>query len=241
MLHTLKPGTFASITRKSFPVLAVLTTITFIIGLYFSLFDSPPDYQQGETVRIMYLHVPAASMALGIYALIAVASLSYLIWRNPVSDMIAQASAPIGATYAAITLITGSLWGKPIWNTWWVWDARLTFMLILFFFYIGHMAISRAFDSPERCAKIAAIIGLIGAVNLPIIKFSVEWWNTLHQPASLLRIDGPSIDISMLLPLLIMMAGFGLLYLTLLCAKVQSLTLERKIARRQLSIAASSR
>lgn len=234
MLQFLKPGQFVRVSDAVLPYFVVLTLALIGGGIYFGIFDSPPDYQQGETVRIMYIHVPSAWMSIFIYMLLATAAGSFLIWRNPLSDMIARASAPIGASFAFITLLTGSLWGKPIWGTWWVWDARLTSMLILFFLYIGYIALANAFDNYERGSKSAAILAIIGVVNIPIIKFSVDWWNTLHQPASVVKLDGPAIHGSMLLPLLLMFFGFICYYLVMLAIRVKTEVIARKITRLQM-------
>ena len=209
------PTRFMRVANAVLPWSAAATVLILAAGLYLALFSSPADYQQGETVRIMYIHVPAAWMAMFVYAALAVASAVSLIWKHPLADMTARASAPIGAGFTLITLATGSLWGQPMWGTWWVWDARLTSVLILFFMYLGYIALANAFDDPARGAKPAAILALVGAVNLPVIKFSVDWWNTLHQPASVVRMDGPAIDPSMLWPLLVMAIGFKLFYVTI--------------------------
>ncbi len=167
------------------------TLILLGVGLYLAFFVAPPDYQQGETVRIMFVHVPAAWLAMFGYTLIAVAALGTLIWRHPLADVAAKAAAPIGATFTFVALVTGSLWGKPMWGTYWVWDARLTSVLVLFLLYLGLIALWQAIEEPGRAGRAAAILALVGAVNLPIIKFSVDWWNTLHQPASVIRTGGP--------------------------------------------------
>ena len=216
------PNQFLRIANPVLPWCAWLTGICIATGLYFGLVQSPPDYQQGETVRIMYVHVPAAIMAMFVYANMAIASVTALIWKHPLGFLAAKASAPIGACFTLIALATGSLWGQPMWGTWWVWDARLTSFLILFFIYIGYIALIDAFDDPSRGQRTASILALVGAVNLPIIKFSVDWWNTLHQPASLLKMDGPAIHSDILAPLLIMIVGFCLLYLTLLIVRIRS-------------------
>ncbi len=191
-------------------------------GLYLGLFASPADYQQGETVRIMYVHVPAAWMALFIYTMIAGASATALIWRHPLAHIAARSAAPLGAWFTFLALATGSLWGKPMWGTWWVWDARLTSVLILFFLYLGYMALYNAFEDAARGQRAAAILALVGFVNVPIIKFSVDWWNTLHQPASLTRLDAPAIDPAMLWPLLAMGIGYMTFFLTLLLLRMKS-------------------
>ena len=223
------PGRFMRLGDRVLPWCAGLTVLASAPALYLGLLASPPDYQQGESVRIMYVHVPAAWMALFVYTAIAVASAVALIWRHPLADFAAKASAPVGAVFTALALITGSLWGKPMWGTWWVWDARLTSVLVLFFLYLGHMALSDAFDDPARGRRAAAVLALVGFVNVPIIKFSVDWWNTLHQPASVLRIDGPSIHPEMLWPLLMMALVFKLFYLCLLLIRMKSELLESRI------------
>jgi heme exporter protein C len=198
------------------------------VGLYLSLVAAPPDYQQGESVRIMFIHVPAAWMALSVYLFIAVASAVALVWRHPLAEIAARAAAPIGAAFTFVCLATGSLWGRPMWGAWWVWDARLTSVLILLFLYLGYIALVNAFDDPSRGGRAGSVLALVGVVNLPIIKFSVDWWNTLHQPASVMRVGGPRIDISLLVPLLVMAAGFSLLFLTLLMLRMRTILNERK-------------
>jgi len=198
------PTRFRAITAVIFPVAVAVTVAALLYGLYLAFFASPADYQQGETVRIMYIHVPAAWMALLAYLAMAVAAIFYLVWRHPLADIGARAMAVPGASFALITLLTGSFWGRPMWGTWWVWDARLTSMLILFFLYLGYIALADGFERPERGSKPASLLLVVGVINLPIIKFSVDWWNTLHQGSSVLRFGGPSIDPAMLLPLLVM-------------------------------------
>jgi len=183
--------------------------------------QAPADYQQGESVRIMFVHVPAAWMALFCYSFMAAASAVALIWKHPLADLAAKSAAPIGACFTLLALVTGSLWGKPMWGTWWVWDARLTSMLILFFLYIGYIALVNAFDDPTRGQRAASILALVGVVNVPIIHYSVDWWNTLHQPASVARLDGPAIHASMLWPLLIMAVGFMALYFALMVVRLR--------------------
>ncbi|WP_420345702.1 heme ABC transporter permease [Pelagibius sp.] len=216
------PARFTRITDRVLPLVAVATAAALGIGFYLALFEAPPDYQQGESVRIMYVHVPSAWMAMFIYVAIAVASAVALIWRHPLADLAAKASSPIGAGFAFLTLATGSLWGRPMWGTWWEWDGRLTSMLILFFLYLGHMALMNAFDDQQRGYRAAAILALVGVINIPIIKFSVDWWATLHQPASVLRLDGPTIHPSMLWPLLITALGFKLYYVTVVLLRIKS-------------------
>ena len=221
-------------TDKVLPFCAILTAILIAAGLYYALYASPADYQQGESVRIMYIHVPSAWMALGIYTFIAMVSAASLIWKNPLSDMIAISAAPIGAAFTFICLVTGSLWGKPTWGTWWVWDARLTSVLILFFFYLGYMALYNAYDDRVRAGKTAAVLALVGFINVPIVKFSVDWWNTLHQPASIMRKGGISIDASMMVPLVLMFLGFSSFFITVLILRIKTEILLRKQERLQL-------
>ena len=215
---------------------AVWATAALIaVGLYLALFVAPPDYQQGESVRIMFVHVPSAWMALFVYTGMAAASAMALIWKHPLSDIAARASAPIGACFTFMALVTGSLWGKPMWGAWWVWDARLTSMLVLLFLYLGYMALADAFDDAARGAKAAAILALVGFVNVPIIKFSVDWWNTLHQPASVVKMGGPSIHISMLAPLLIMVAGFTTFYVAVLIMRMRTEIVTAKLRTLQMA------
>lgn len=231
------PTRFLKIANAVLPWSAGLTVLLLGVGLYLSLLNSPPDYQQGETVRIMYIHVPSAWMALFVYLTMAIASAVALIWRHPLADISAKAAAPIGAGFTIICLVTGSLWGKPMWGTWWVWDARLTSMLILLFLYLGYIALVNAFDDPNRGYRAAGILALVGVVNLPIIKFSVDWWNTLHQPASVVRLDGPAIHPDILLPLLVMAAAFKLFFVTVLILRIRSEIAAAKIRNLQLSLA----
>jgi heme exporter protein C len=223
------PARFLRISNIVLPWAAGATVVLMIVGLYLSLFASPADYQQGDTVRIMYIHVPAAWMALFVYTNMAIAAAVGLVWKHPLADLFTKAAAPIGAGFTALCLITGSLWGEPMWGTWWVWDARLTSVLILFFLYLGYMALVNAFDDPTRGAKAGAILVLVGVVNVPIIKFSVDWWNTLHQPASVVRMGGPSIDPSMLWPLLMMGLAFTAYFVTVVLLRVRSEIAARKI------------
>jgi heme exporter protein C len=223
------PARFLRISNIVLPWAAGATVVLMIAGLYLSLFASPADYQQGDTVRIMYIHVPSAWMALFVYTNMAIAAAVGLVWKHPLADLFTKAAAPIGAGFTALCLITGSLWGEPMWGTWWVWDARLTSVLILFFLYLGYMALVNAFDDPTRGAKAGAILVLVGVVNVPIIKFSVDWWNTLHQPASVVRMGGPSIDPSMLWPLLTMGLAFTAYFVTVVLLRVRSEIAARKI------------
>lgn len=216
------PGTFMKFANRLLPVTTYLSLLLFAFGLYYALFASPADYQQGQSVRIMYVHVPAAWMALGIYVMIGFTAIAGIIWKNPLSDMMCVAAAPIGTAFALICLITGSLWGKPIWGTWWVWDARLTSMLLLFFFYVGYLALYHAFDDKLHGAKVASVLAIVGLINIPIVKFSVDWWNTLHQSASIIRTGGVAIDASMLIPLLLMFGAFSTFFITLVIYRLQT-------------------
>jgi len=208
------PTRFLALADRLIPWLAAFSALLLVIGLYMS-FAAPEDYQQGTTVRIMYIHVPFAWLSMMCYTVMSISALGTLVWRHPLADVALKSAAPIGATFTALALITGSIWGKPMWGTWWVWDARLTSVFVLFLIYLGIIALTRAMDDPSRSARAAAIMTLVGFINIPIIKFSVDWWNTLHQPASVIRMDGPTIDPSMLWPLLVMAVGFTLLFFTL--------------------------
>jgi heme exporter protein C len=229
MINLANPTRFLSLVDGVVPWLTALVIILLGTGLYLSFFVAPPDYQQGETVRIMFIHVPAAWLAMFGYTLIAIAALGTLIWRHPLADVAAKTAAPIGATFTFIALVTGSLWGKPMWGTYWVWDARLTSMLVLFLLYLGLIALWQAIEEPGRAGRAAAILALVGAINIPIIKFSVDWWNTLHQPASVFRAGGPTIDPALLTPLFVMAAGFTALFVLLHLIAMRAEILRRRI------------
>jgi len=225
------PTVFLSLTRRLLAWTAGLTAILFVAGLYLTFFVAPPDYQQGDSVKIMYLHVPAAWLSLFIYVVMSAAALGTLVWRHPLADAAQKAAAPLGAAFTFVCLATGSLWGKPMWGTWWVWDARLTSVLVLFLIYLALIALWEAIEEPNRAARAAAIMTLVGAVNQPIIKFSVDWWNTLHQPSSVFRIGGPAIAASMLMPLIIMAIAATLLFLTLHMMAIRNEILRRRLRR----------
>lgn len=229
------PANFLALATRLTPFMAAIAFILLAVGSYLALFVAPPDYQQGDTVRIMFVHVPAAWMTTFCFGAMAVASAVGLIWGHPVAYVAAKATAPIGAAFTVMALVTGALWGQPMWGTWWVWDARLTSVLIQLFIYLGYMALWNAIEDPVRGAKATAIFALVGAVNLPIIKFSVEWWNTLHQPASIARVEGPAIHSSILIPLLIMLAGFTIFYVWLLLVRMRREILARRIRSIQLA------
>jgi heme exporter protein C len=217
------------LTDRVLPWLAGATILLMGVGLYLSFFVAPADYQQGETVRIMFIHVPSAWLAMFCYTLIAVSAIGSLIWRHPLADVAAKAAAPIGAAFTLLALVTGSLWGKPMWGAYWVWDARLTSVLILFFLYLGLMALWQSIEEPSRAGRAAAILAIVGFINIPIIKFSVDWWNTLHQPASVLRVDGPAIHPSLLTPLMVMALGFTCLFVWLHFKAMRAEILRRRV------------
>ncbi|MBN8543501.1 MAG: heme ABC transporter permease [Alphaproteobacteria bacterium] len=230
------PARFARMSKVLLPIAALLALVLVSYALYLVFYVAPPDYQQGISVRIMYIHVPAAMLASALYGIMAALSISYLIWRHTLANVIAREAAAIGLTLTAVTLVTGMLWGKPMWGAYWVWDARLTSMLIQLFLYAGYLAVANAGGQSEKGRVAAAWLCIVGAINLPIIKFSVEWWNTLHQPAGLLRFDGTSaIDPSMRTPLLLMLAGVTLLVIALLLVRANAALNEQKIRRLQIS------
>ncbi|MBO3758236.1 heme ABC transporter permease [Ciceribacter sp. L1K22] len=223
------PTRFLALAAKVIPWMAAITLVQFAVGLYLS-FTTEGDYQQGMTVRIMYVHVPAAWLAMMCYSVMALSAIGTLVWRHPLADVSHKAAAPLGAVFTLIALVTGSLWGKPMWGTWWVWDARLTSVFVLFLMYLGLIALNRAMDDPSRAARLSAVLILVGFVNIPIIKFSVDWWNTLHQPASVIRMDGPTIDPEFLWPLLVMAFAFTFLFFTL-----HMMAMRNEIWRRRVS------
>jgi heme exporter protein C len=235
------PGEFMRWTKPLIVPLAGLTAVLFAIGLWFALVNSPEDYQMGDTVRMMYIHVPNAWLSQFVYGLMFVAALGTLVWRHPLADVAQKAAAPLGATFTALALYTGSLWGRPTWGTFWEWDGRMTSTLVLLFLYLGIVALWRAFDDQLRAARIVAVVTLVGAVNIPIIKFSVDWWNTLHQPASVFTASGPRMPGSILTPLLVMTLAFTLLFLTLHLKGMHNEILRRRaesMSRRQAAGAA---
>jgi heme exporter protein C len=231
------PHRFLRLVRVLIPALAVLALVLIGVG-FVQGFRAPADYQQGEMVRVMYIHVPSAWIALAAYTLMATASLGTLVWRHPLADVAAKAAAPIGAAFCLLCLVTGALWGRPMWGAYWVWDPRLTSVLVLFLLYLGVIALWRAIDDPSRAAKAAAILTLVGFINVPIVKFSVEWWSSLHQGASVFRLDGPSIHPSLLQPLLISAAGFAALFFALHLAAMRNEILRRRL--RTLGILAAA-
>src|SRR5271155_3144276 len=222
------PSRFLKFANRTVPWLSGVTVLAFAFAIDQAMI-APDDYQQGATVKIMFLHVPAAWLGMLGWGVMTVAALGTLVWRHPLADVAAKAAAPIGASFTLLCLITGSLWGRPMWGTYWVWDARLTSMLVLFLLYLGVIALWRAVEDPARAARAAAILTLVGAIDLPIIKFSVDWWNTLHQPASVFRLGAPTIDPSILIPLFIMTGAFTLTFAALLLAAMRNEILRRQV------------
>lgn len=230
------PEQFLQLSKRVVPWLLGGSAILLIAGLYMSLFVAPADYQQGQTVRIMFIHVPSAWLSMMCYGVMTVAALGGLIWRHPLADIAIKSAAPLGAIFTFLALVTGSLWGKPMWGAWWVWDARLTSVLILFVIYLGVIALRQTSDTPQT-ARLTAILVLVGSINIPIIRFSVVWWNTLHQPASVIRADGPSIHSSMLWPLLIMALGMTTLFFLLHFLSIENEIRARRVRRLETRIA----
>jgi heme exporter protein C len=222
------PTRFLNFASRVLPWLGAATLIAFAFGIN-QAYVAPDDYQQGATVKIMFIHVPSAWLAMMGWTVMTIAALGTLVWRHPLADVAAKAAAPLGAGFTLICLITGSLWGRPMWGTYWVWDARLTSVLVLFLMYLGVIALWRTIEDPSRGARAVAVLTLVGAINIPIIKFSVDWWNTLHQPASVMRLGAPTIDGSILRPLLIMAVAFTLLFFTLHLAAMRNEILRRRV------------
>ena len=222
------PSRFLRVADRLIPWLGGVTLLLFAFAIDQAMI-APDDYQQGATVKIMFLHVPSAWLGMLCWGLMSVAALGTLVWRHPLADVAAKSAAPLGAAFTFLALVTGSLWGRPMWGTYWEWDARLTSVLILFLMYLGLIALWRAVEDPSRAARAAAVLTLVGAINLPIIKFSVDWWNTLHQPASVMRMGGPSLDRAFLIPLLVMALAFSLLFLTLHLAAMRNEILRRRV------------
>ncbi|WP_417687607.1 heme ABC transporter permease [Roseibium sp.] len=241
ILDLANPTRFMRLVQIVLPWLVGLCVIAFAVGLYMSFFVAPEDYQQGDTVRIMYIHVPAAWLAMMCYSIMAISSLGTLVWKHPLADVSAKCAAPLGAAFTFMSLVTGSLWGKPMWGTYWVWDARLTSVLVLFIMYLGLMALWRTMEDPIKAGKAAAILTLVGALNLPIVKFSVDWWNTLHQPASVMRMDGPTIHPDILWPLLVMAVAFTLLFFVLHLMAMRNEILRRRVRSLRLRAASTGR
>ena len=228
LIDLANPTRFLSLSAKILPWLAAATALAFAYGFWLAA-GAPDDYQQGATVKIMFIHVPAAWLGTFAWILMSIAGLGTLVWRHPLADVAAKAAAPIGAAFTLMCLITGSLWGRPMWGTYWVWDARLTSVLVLFLMYLGVIALWRTIEDPTRAARVVAVLTLVGAINIPIIKFSVDWWNTLHQPASVLRLGGSTIHPTILVPLIVMLIAFTLLFLTLHLAAMRNEIMRRRV------------
>lgn len=234
------PTRFLKLVQVILPWLVVACVLCFAVGLYMSFFVAPEDYQQGNTVRIMYIHVPAAWLSMMCYSVMSLSSIGTLVWKHPLADVSAKSAAPIGAAFTFMALVTGSLWGKPMWGTYWVWDARLTSVLVLLIMYLGLMTLWRTMDDPIKAGKAAAVLTLVGALNLPVIKFSVDWWNTLHQPASVVRMDGPTIHPDILWPLLIMALAFTLFFFAVHLMAMRNEILRRRVRALRLRAAATA-
>ena len=228
LIDLANPSRFLALVGRALPWLALATAIAFAIGIVLVLM-APDDYQQGATVKIMFVHVPAAWLASLIWVVMSVAALGTMVWRHPLADVAAKTAAPIGAAFTFLCLFAGSMWGRPMWGTYWVWDARLTSVLVMFLMYLGLIALWQTVEDPTRVGRAAAILTLVGAINLPIIKFSVDWWNTLHQGTSVFRLDGPSIHPTILAPLLVMALAFTLLFVTLHLAAMRNEILRRRV------------
>jgi heme exporter protein C len=228
LIDLANPTRFLTLVDRLMPWLVAATVLAFAIAVN-QAFLAPDDYQQGATVKIMFIHVPAAWLGLFCWVLMSVAALGTLVWRHPLADVAAKAATPIGAAFTLMCLVTGMLWGRPMWGTYWVWDARLTSVLVLFLMYLAIIALWRTIDDQGRAARAAAVLTLVGLINVPIIKFSVDWWNTLHQPASVIRLDGPAIHASILVPLIVMTIAFTLLFVTLHLAAMRNEIMRRRV------------
>ena len=239
ILDLANPSRFLSASGRWLPWLVGATVIAFALGLS-QAYSAPDDYQQGATVKIMFIHVPSAWLGMFCWGLMSIAALGTLVWRHPLADVAAKSAAPIGAAFTFLCLVTGSLWGRPMWGTYWVWDARLTSVLVLFLMYLGVIALYRAVEDPARAGRAAAILTLVGAINIPIIKFSVDWWSTLHQPASVLRLSGSALHPTILVPLLDMAVAFTLLFATLHLAAMRNEILRRRVRTLQMMQAQSA-
>lgn len=231
------PTRFLKLTAILLPITICLALLLMSVGLYMTFFVAPEDYQQGQMVRIMFIHVPSAWLAMLSYSLMTASAIGTLVWKHPLADVSAKAAAPLGAAFALITLVTGSLWGKPTWGTWWIWDARLTSVLVLFIMYLGLIALWRVIEEPTKAAKATAIMILVGFINIPIIKFSVDWWNTLHQPASVFRVDGPTIHTDILIPLVVMAFAFIFVFMSLHFVAMRNEIMRRRVRAMQARVA----
>jgi len=239
VIELANPSRFLALSGRALPWLAAATVLAFVVGIIQISF-APDDYQQGATVKIMFIHVPAAWLSIFGWLLMSTAALGTLVWRHPLADVAAKAAAPIGSAFTLMCLVTGSLWGRPMWGTYWVWDAWLTSVLVLFLMYLGVLALWRTIEDPTQAARAAAVLTLVGAINVPIIKFSVDWWNTLHQPASVLRLGGSTIHPAILVPLIVMAIAFTLLFLTLHLAAMRNEIMRRRVRSMMMLQAAAS-
>lgn len=228
LIDLANPSRFLALSGRLLPWLSAATLLAFAFGIA-QVIGAPDDYQQGATAKIMYIHVPSAWLSMFIWGTMSIAALGTLVWRHPLADVAAKAAAPIGAALTLQCLVTGMLWGRPMWGTYWVWDGRLTSVLVLFLMYLGVLALWRTIEEPSRAARAVAVLTLVGAINLPIIKFSVDWWSTLHQPSSVLRLSGPAIHPSILIPLLVMALAFFLLFLTLHLGAMRNEIMRRRV------------
>ena len=228
LIDLANPTRFVALVERVLPWLVAATVIAFAFGLW-GTYLAPDDYQQGATVKIMFIHVPNAWLSMFVWGMMSAAALGTLVWRHPLADVAGKAAAPIGSAFTLMCLVTGSLWGRPMWGTYWVWDARLTSVLVLFLMYLGVIALWRTIEDPTQAARAAAVLTLVGAINVPIIKFSVDWWNTLHQPASVLRLGGSTIHPAILVPLIVMAIAFTLLFLTLHLAAMRNEIMRRRV------------
>ena len=233
MLKNFFPNKILSIHKKIINNLVILMILIIIFGLVYSLFISPPDYIQGDSVRIMYVHVPSSFISLGCYGLIGLASICSLIFKIKFTPLIGKSLAPIGFTFTIISIVTGSLWGKPTWGIWWVWDARLTSMVILLLFYLAYIVTWKFINNFEKANKISSFIGIVGLINLPIIRYSVDWWNTLHQPSSITLTEAPKIHHTMLIPLLIMLSGMIIYSLIIFLMKYKTEVIKFKLNKKK--------
>ena len=235
MFKNFFPNKILSLTNKTINSLVILLVVVLIIGLTYALLLSPPDYIQGDSVRIMYVHVPSSFIALGCFGFIGIASICNLIFKIKFMPFIAKSLAPIGCVFSLVSIVTGSFWGKPTWGTWWVWDARLTSMLILFLFYVAYILTWKFIDNFERANKISSIIGIFGLFNLPVIKYSVDWWNTLHQPSSITLTSAPTIHYKMIVPLIIMFFGMIIYSLIIFLIKYKTEIIKFKLNKKKNS------
>ena len=233
MFKNFFPNKILSLTNKTINNLIILLIVVVAVGITYSLFISPPDYIQGDSVRIMYVHVPSSFIALGCFGFIGVASICNLIFKIKLMPLLAKSVAPIGCTFSIISIVTGSLWGKPTWGIWWVWDARLTSMIVLLLFYILYILSWRFISNFEKANKVSSVIGIIGSFNLPVIKYSVDWWSTLHQPSSITLTSAPTIHHTMLVPLIIMLFGLAIFSLIIFLMKYKSEVMRFKIDKKK--------